>query len=290
MSDPHTSDQQPTGSQVQDATPTGDRVVHVVLVLVITCAVIGVFVGLVPAVPSWERHSPHAIEPATDARPMPAYLAMNGKERGPNAQYVTDIANLNSHRPALTDPVLNSAADKAATLLLRASRRAYAGAPPTIPHPVDANNSTNCLVCHGNGIQVDGHIAPKISHQTFTNCTQCHAQAGTPGMGPEFPVSNSFGGLESPTQGKRAWPGAPPTMPHQMWMREDCTSCHGVMGRPGIRTTHPWRMNCVQCHASSAAFDHRQHEDDLPPFPDPVLAPNTSTPPNTPQPSESPHP
>lgn len=273
MSEPQPPEPLPTGQQPLVTQPTGDRLVHIALLLVITCAVIGFFVGLVPAVPGWEPQKKNAVEPATEARPMPAYLAMNGKERGPNSHYVTDIANLQSHVPALTDPVINTEADKSATLALRASRRAYAGAPPTMPHPVDANNVTNCLVCHGNGLKIDGRIAPKMSHQTFTNCTQCHAQAGTPGMGPEFPVSNSFVGLESPSAGERAWPGAPPTMPHQMRMREDCTSCHGVLGRPGIRTTHPWRMNCVQCHASSAAFDQHRHEDRLSPFPDPALAP-----------------
>ena len=278
MSDPTSIDQKSAARRSVDPQPHGGRLLHLALLVIIASAVIGVFVGFVPAVPGWERQIVQVIEPALDDRPMPAYHAMQGKERGPNAHYITDIARLQSYRPGLTDPVVNTEADKAATLALRASRRAYAGAPPTIPHPVDANISTNCLVCHGNGVQVDGRIAPKMSHQAFTNCTQCHAQEGTPGMGPEFPVSNTFVGLESPTQGNRAWHGAPPTMPHPMWMREDCTSCHGVMGRPGIRTTHPWRMNCIQCHASSAAFDQRRHEDNLPQFPDPALVPATGVP------------
>jgi hypothetical protein len=53
----------------------------------------------------------------------------------------------------------------------------------------------------------------------------------------------------------RAYDGAPPTIPHHTWMRENCTSCHGLVTRPGTRTTHPWLTNCTQCHAPSAALD-----------------------------------
>jgi cytochrome c-type protein NapB len=38
-------------------------------------------------------------------------------------------------------------------------------------------------------------------------------------------------------------------------MRSDCMSCHGYEGRLGIRTTHPWRNSCQQCHAPSAAME-----------------------------------
>lgn len=257
---------------MSDPGPSPARALHVVLILVITGAVIGLVVGMVPASLGWERHHVEAVPASLPGEPMPAYVAMEGRKRGPNEFYRTDLANLQSHVPAITDPVFNTEADKAATLALRASRRAYAGAPPTIPHPVDANVTTNCLACHGTGIQVDGRIAPKISHPAFTNCTQCHAQSGTQGLGPEFPVENTFAGLASPSQGQRAWPGAPPTMPHSTWMRQDCTSCHGLLGRAGMRTTHPFRMNCLQCHATSSALDQRRHEESLPPFPAPANA------------------
>jgi cytochrome c-type protein NapB len=32
-------------------------------------------------------------------------------------------------------------------------------------------------------------------------------------------------------------------------------SCHGYTGLQGIRTTHPWRQNCQQCHAPSATMN-----------------------------------
>lgn len=255
--------------------PSPARALHIVLALVFAGALVGLAVGLVPASLGWPQERIVGVADVPASQPgglMPAYLAMNSRTRGPNAGYHTDLATLNSQIPLITDPVINTEADKAASLALRASRRAYAGAPPTIPHPINANATTNCLACHGNGIKVDGRIAPKLSHPPFTNCTQCHAQSGTPGLGPEFPVENTFAGLESPTTGQRAWPGAPPTMPHSTWMREDCTSCHGLLGRAGMRTTHPYRMNCLQCHATSSALDQRRFESALPPFPAPANA------------------
>ncbi|WP_442485889.1 hypothetical protein [Aeoliella sp. SH292] len=38
-------------------------------------------------------------------------------------------------------------------------------------------------------------------------------------------------------------------------MRSDCTTCHGELGKEGLRSSHPWRVNCTQCHAPSRGFD-----------------------------------
>jgi cytochrome c-type protein NapB len=52
--------------------------------------------------------------------------------------------------------------------------------------------------------------------------------------------------------GSRAHPGAPPVIPHKVFMRENCLSCHsGPGGREEIRTTHPERTRCMQCHVGS---------------------------------------
>ena len=264
-----------------------NRVITLISLLIMAFALVGIVVGFAPATPGWtpstnqeaKQEAKQDAKPATDhdgatssALPAVNWAHMNGKARGPNREFHSDVTTLQSHLPALTDPVVNTAQDKVIALALRASRRAYAGAPPTIPHPVDANQTASCLACHGSGVVVDGKLAPKISHVHLTNCTQCHAQAGTVGMGPEFPVANTFVGLESPSAGTRAWPGAPPTMPHSTRMREDCTSCHGITGRAGMRSTHPWRVNCLQCHATGAALEGRDMtlEGGMPPGP-PIL-------------------
>ncbi len=247
-----------TAPDPQDDRTPSNRLLTVFLVIVFAAAVAGICVGIGGHQPAWDRTAQPAPVPVGAALPAVPYWQMDGKSRGPNRDYHSSLTTLVSPAPAATDPVVQTPEQKQAALALRASRRAYAGAPPTIPHPVNGNDVVSCYACHGDGKLIDGIIAPKISHQRFTNCTQCHAQAGTkvPGSDEGFAVENQFVGLASPTNGQRAWAGAPPTMPHSVHMRENCTSCHGTLGRPGLRSTHPWRVNCVQCHAQSAELNH----------------------------------
>jgi cytochrome c-type protein NapB len=180
---------------------------------------------------------------------------MDAIARGPNADFTSDLARLADQKPGLQEAVTNTESARAEALLARAAHRAFDGAPPVIPHPVDDNDVRSCSACHGEGRIIRGRIAARMSHPLYSNCTQCHAPVGNPGFGPEFPVENAFAGLIGPTQGPRAWTGAPPLIPHRTFMREDCMSCHGLAGRPGMRSTHPWRGNCQQCHAGSAEHD-----------------------------------
>lgn len=140
---------------------------------------------------------------------------------------------------------------------LRASRRAYNGAPPVIPHPVESTNDAACYACHSQGVRIAGGKASVMSHPFLANCQQCHApMAPMPFRHVEATAPSNFVGIPAPKQGKRAYPGAPPTIPHSQWMRENCNACHGgPHGWPGMETTHPWRTNCTQCHAPSATLD-----------------------------------
>lgn len=167
------------------------------------------------------------VEPPPLARPAHAAHAPSATTRlAPNyAQLMTD----RSVPPASVgpfDPVVRTEEMKRAALADRAKNRAFDTAPPTIPHPTDGmRGAAACLACHGTGLKVGDRVASKVSHPHFTNCVQCHAA------------------------------GAPPTVPHTTWMRQDCTSCHGTVSRPGLTTPHPWLTNCTQCHAPSAALD-----------------------------------
>lgn len=141
----------------------------------------------------------------------------------------------------------------------RASRRAFDGAPPVVPHPVDATSSANCRVCHAEGLRVRDVVAPRMSHPEMGNCTQCHvpSDGGVPNAAPEWALGlagNEFVGRASVGRGSRAWPGAPPTIPHATWMREQCSSCHGATGLPGLQTSHPERVLCTQCHVPDGGF------------------------------------
>ncbi len=133
----------------------------------------------------------------------------------------------------------------------RASGRAYDGAPPTIPHDAAVGA---CTTCHdGDGSVIDGvGIAPASPHGdvaasgSMRRCRQCHV----PAQGTAPLVASRFVGLpQAGWKGRRATPGAPPTVPHTLQLREQCATCHdGPGARVEIRTTHPERIRCRQCH------------------------------------------
>lgn len=165
-------------------------------------------------------------------------------------------------------PALSSAVDpqeKLAALAKRAETRAYFGAPPVIPHEIDQFDSkAECQTCHGLGPDSD-EANPKRPHRDLASCTQCHV-IGELDLFIELDgAGNAFIGLPEPTGGSRAWVGAPPTIPHSTLMRDQCLSCHGPSGLVAIRSSHPQRLNCQQCHAPSAKLNQR-HVSDTPMF------------------------
>lgn len=138
----------------------------------------------------------------------------------------------------------------------RAARRAYDGAPPVIPHPP---LGSRCSSCHrGTAVVVPGiGIAPPMPHGRtaapgrFTNCRQCHVFRA---VGDRF-ASSGFSGFRRATlRGDRLFPGAPPTIPHPTFLREDCRACHdGRAAREEVRCSHPERLRCIQCHVPAVA-------------------------------------
>ncbi|MBL9119113.1 MAG: hypothetical protein JNL80_04270 [Phycisphaerae bacterium] len=139
---------------------------------------------------------------------------------------------------------------------LRASLRAYEGAPPVIPHPIADLNVQTCRACHSEGLRAGDRVARMVPHATLTNCTQCHVEADPAHDVPaSLAVSTFEGRRASGYGGTRAWAGAPPTMPHSLFMRTNCVSCHGEFGYDGWRPDHLDRSNCIQCHAPAAEFD-----------------------------------
>lgn len=149
----------------------------------------------------------------------------------------------------------DAAAPTAGTV--RAERRAYDGAPPTVPHP---DPGAACGACHdADGQSIGDRFAPASPHAATrqaggtVRCRQCHAFVTTDD---EF-VANRFVGLpQNLRPGTRATSGAPPVIPHRLLMRENCVACHaGPAGRPEIRTSHPERWRCRQCHVPRTTTD-----------------------------------
>jgi cytochrome c-type protein NapB len=192
-----------------------------------------------------------------------AYAAIGGARRGPNAQWGPDFAALVPSAPGVpgVEGPYSTDAERAEALAARAARRAFDGAPPVIPHPIDELGFPNCLACHGAGAVVGRHgeqrVATQRSHEPYASCTQCHAPTERAGSAGAELAANGFVGRRSPVRGSRAWPGAPPTIPHSTWMRSECTSCHGPAGLSPLRSPHLDRRSCTQCHVSEAAIDLR---------------------------------
>ncbi len=247
------------------------RAVWIAGTILVTASVSGYFMGLrqTDSRPSQVRtislvEAPQAsLAAGPDVPRAGVYTEQNRLADGPNAAWKNNVATL--AQPAVDVHSLTNvtAAERASALLVRASRRAYDGAPPTVPHPVAQDSAASCLTCHGEGMVIKDKVASKISHPHYTSCTQCHVPAG----GPRIPIvetallrpftANDFAGLPAPLKGARAWPQAPPTVPHSTLMRSDCNSCHGPQGLFGLRTPHPDRQSCTQCHAPGAEMDQR---------------------------------
>lgn len=257
---------------------TGKKFAYLICFAVISVAVVGYFVGLQsPMNPGeiigTEYHQPvpdlaaiahdvAAQTPLTLTSVIPAthYSEMSVATKQRAAGITTSIADLKMAPVDLLTEIKILPADKTFALQMREQNRAFNGAPPTIPHPIDQQSSQACAACHTNGISTETLRLPRMSHQFLENCTQCHVENS-----PQHQVAttfreNGFVGLAAPTAGPRAFAGAPPQIPHSTWMRVDCMSCHGLAGLQGIRTTHPWRQNCQQCHAPSSELDQIQLE------------------------------
>ncbi|MBL8766224.1 MAG: nitrate reductase cytochrome c-type subunit [Planctomycetes bacterium] len=243
------------------------RFLHLVCAVAIGAAGIGYVVGLRQPI-RIERHTSlvEAAATAHDAIPATHYAAITEAPDWPNRAFATRVAKLPAPTASPDAPPVADVAQRGPAVDARASRRAYAGAPPTIPHAVDARSAAACMSCHGDGFVLGSVRAPKIPHAAYANCTQCHVESSTSALGPVAPIASSFAGLASPGSGERAWNGAPPTIPHATWMRSDCLSCHGAGGAVGLRSTHPWRQNCLQCHASSWQLERRASTDASPSF------------------------
>lgn len=160
----------------------------------------------------------------------------------------------------------------AAALKARAERRAFDGAPPTVPHQIDQLSVAACMSCHSteSTLLIGSKRPATISHPYLSNCTQCHVPADglrrfTEAEAARLVVASSFLGRLPAGPGTRAYHGAPPTVPHPLWMRQNCMSCHGPEREHAIRTSHPFRQNCLQCHAPDATFDNRERLSNAPP-------------------------
>jgi cytochrome c-type protein NapB len=152
--------------------------------------------------------------------------------------------------------------------------RAYPGAPPRIPHALspDEFRVEICNSCHERGgysLRFAAYV-PVTPHPEMGMCLQCHvgddAVMGTASAGADPNVRcplchGPTGGRPRPeasaTWSTTIWPvlpsvtpgRLPPPIPHDLQFRGNCLTCHGGPAAvAAIRTSHPERASCRQCH------------------------------------------
>ena len=144
---------------------------------------------------------------------------------------------------------------------IRALRRAFDGAPPVPPHEDFGNACAGCHTAEGWDVP-DFGFAPAMPHadtdglSAMSRCAQCHVFKVTDGLFRE----SAFEGLrQDMRRGDRMHFLAPPVIPHPVFMRENCLACHdGPAARESIRTPHPERRRCAQCHVPAGADEEFQ--------------------------------
>lgn len=154
--------------------------------------------------------------------------------------------------------------------------RGYEGAPPRIPHSLSADEfrTDACRTCHERGgysVRFSAYV-PLTPHPDRGICLQCHvgvdAVMGTtdPGADPNSrcPLCHGPSGGPPRADATLTWPTtiwptlsqktpdrSPPPIPHDLPFRENCLTCHaGPAAVAEIRTAHPERANCRQCHVT----------------------------------------
>lgn len=255
---------------------SGQKIAYLICFVVISAAVVGYFVGLqspmnpaaifertnrVGEAPFDPLHSSSVYDLKTENRKLKTdilrathYANMGAALDSQKRIYRTSLADLKRNFDPQAE-IKITPEQKAFALALREQNRAFNGAPPTIPHAIEQMSAESCMACHGEGFKSESLRISKMSHQFLANCTQCHVENNPSHMTATLFRENNFVGLPAPKGGPRAFNGAPPMIPHSTWMRVNCMSCHGFASEQGIRTTHPWRQNCQQCHAPSSKLD-----------------------------------
>jgi cytochrome c-type protein NapB len=278
-------DNRPHQDTVPLATEAGDfsqRSTILIVITLIGLATTGYFLGLTApmtagiegdlSAPAAESVRPEEQDPDSRAIPAKAYDEMPAVQTAASRQQATRLAML---RQTPYDPnakITVNVGERIASLADRATRRAYDGAPPTVPHPIDQLDSDSCMACHGEGLRSDSLRAGKMPHPFYADCTQCHVEQNASFATASAKYENTFVGVAAPTNSGNSSPEAsrvvppttwmrealqnrdpavdwvPPVVPHTTWMREDCLSCHGRTAAPGMETSHPWLDNCLRCH------------------------------------------
>lgn len=251
------------------------RTLGVLFLIVCMVSVSGLFMGMRQTEASTELLVADEIEGNLISGDIPAAPRYADIENTPwlaNRDWSFNFDDLPKAAPDYSPQQALSADELAAALIVRSDLRAFDGAPPVVPHQIDQLSSNSCMLCHSmeSTLSIGDKRPATISHPYFANCTQCHIPADglrqlTEEEKSRLIVASYFQGRNESGTSTRAYTDAPPTIPHPLWMRQNCVSCHGPGREFAIRTSHPERQNCLQCHAIGPGFDNRERVENSPP-------------------------
>ncbi|MCL4210243.1 MAG: hypothetical protein KJZ68_06240, partial [Phycisphaerales bacterium] len=136
--DPVTARHRPSANGAVRIPP---RALHLIVIAAVTLAGAGYLFGLgQPVRPEGVAHPFESAGPAGagggDAVPAVTYADMAARRMGPNQGWRSELASLVQRQVTYTDDEKRDPTLRAASLADRAARRAYNGAPPTVPHTV----------------------------------------------------------------------------------------------------------------------------------------------------------
>ncbi len=171
-------------------------------------------------------------------------------------QEETGIAARDVRGAGIITPTFRSVAQNDSTRSLAEfyARRAYPGAPPIIPHTLTDEadyGGRACLRCHNRSRYVRriGAYTPITPHPELLSCRSCHVLPSAEGTYSE----SAWQKPEPPVLAGGVLPTSPPAIPHSLQLRENCLVCHSGPGSvPVLRTSHPERLSCRQCHVASS--------------------------------------
>ncbi len=218
------------------------RLIPLVCVIGMSLAFVGYLAGLLEK--DYVESQSHSEQKLTTADAVIAvnYLEQPRSTMSPNLDWNQGL-DPSAHPLAPASQSISSGDSKKSENL-----RAYTGAPPVIPHPVDAISVSSCLACHEKGMSLGDLSAPAIPHEPFASCTQCHAPPAEAFLVSEQLPQSEFKGLkENRNIPKNNSKGAP-IIPHTTLMRDNCLACHGASGKQPMKPTHRKETVCQRCH------------------------------------------
>ena len=228
-------------------------------------------VGIGAALTAGKRVSADVVDRFANARSLPGVTLLS--DFGDSVRSEAYVFRTSSAMLAISD--VNTKRREAHPRSLKTYRtlRAYPGAPPRIPHGLTPQEfrENACRACHERGgfsIRFNAYV-PVTPHPEMGACLQCHVgdaklmaiplpntepssrcrQCHDPAAPKPAAAASGWQAMPWPAV-KQVMPGRlPPPIPHDSPMRVNCLTCHsGPSSMVEIRTSHPERANCRQCH------------------------------------------